>query len=223
MNNGWIKSYRSINQHELLANDNSAFIVFMKLLHQVDKTTGKYTTGRFKLAELTNLKPTTAWDALKRLEKHKMAVIKSDNKKTTVYICNWHKFQATNDNSAVNKPSTNRQQTVTKQEERKRIKKVNTKVLTVDKRNPEITNLISHFEKTVGIMQRKSFQIMAASELIKQHGFERSVGAINAVAASKDQQYAPVISNLEDLRDKWVKLEVFWQRKSKTSNLGVIV
>lgn len=219
MDTGWIKSYRSIIDHELLANDNAAYIVFMKLLHKVDHKTGRYITGRFKLSELTNLPPTTAWDALKRLEKAKMAVIKSDNKKSTITICNWHKYQGNADSPTVIKPTSNRHQTDTKQEVIR--KKEIPKGISADNRDPQVTQLIEHFEKHIGKLSRSTYQPMAAMELIKQHGFERSIAGVNAAAAVRDRKFAPSIANLEDLRDKWINLENFYHREMKPKGVKI--
>lgn len=220
MNKGWVKYYRSIEDHELLANDNAAFIVFMKLLIKVDRKTGKYITGRFKLSELTNLAPSTAWGALKRLEKAEMVDIKADNKKSTIYICNWAKWQDPADTMPDNKRTTNEQQTDTKQEVISKKREVSTKVLTkkqLENRDPQVTQLISHFETTINPMPHAERQPLAAIQLIKQHGFERSMGAINAVVANRGKQYFPSIASLEELRDKWTKLEDYLGRE-RTNN-----
>jgi hypothetical protein len=124
MMNGYVKFFRTVLDHELLANDNNAYIVFTKLLLRVDRKTGNYTTGRFKLAELTNLKPSTAWATLKRLKNHKMVTLRSDSRKTVIHICNWHKFQTDPDRLPDNNLTTNGQPDDTKQERRKKKEEV---------------------------------------------------------------------------------------------------
>lgn len=117
MNSGYIKLYRATLEHPMLAHDNNALIVFLKLLLKADRQTGVTTTGRYVLGELTNLKPITAWKALLRLRDNGMvtlttryqrgnsAVTQSGNSNfTTIHICNWEKWQGTGisaDNSAV--------------------------------------------------------------------------------------------------------------------------
>jgi hypothetical protein len=88
--------------------------------------------------------------------------------------------------------------------------------------NSEVNQVIEHFEKRIGHMPRAKYQRWAASTLIKQHGFEKVIGGINAVVSSRDQQYAPSISTLEALRDKWIDLETFYQR-SQTKKRGLII
>lgn len=115
MDNGFIKLYRSIDQNELLMNDNTAFIVFIKLLLLVDWKTGKCVTGRNKLAVHCNLNPATLYSALKRLESSSMIQQQSNNASTTIYICNWWKYQQ----DVNNKSSARHQPVNTIQEEEK--------------------------------------------------------------------------------------------------------
>ena len=110
-----MKLYRSIDQNELLENDNTAYVVFTKLLTRVDRRTGAYRTGRIKLAHICNLRPSTLRDALNRLQAATMLRQESDSKATTIYICNWWKYQQDDDS----RPSTDRQATDTKQEREK--------------------------------------------------------------------------------------------------------
>lgn len=110
-----MKLYRSIDQNELLENDNTAYVVFTKLLTRVDRRTGAYRTGRIKFAHICNLRPSTLRDALKRLEAATMLRQESDSKATTIYICNWWKYQQDDDS----RPSADRQATDTKQEREK--------------------------------------------------------------------------------------------------------
>lgn len=88
------------------------------------------------------------------------------------------------------------------------------KALAIDKRDPQITQLISRFNDLVGKMPQESYQVTAAIELVRDHGFDRSMAAVAYVATSRGKQYAPNIGSLEELRDKWVKLENFFARES---------
>lgn len=107
MERGYIKLYRAIEENELLANDNTAYVVFIKLLTHADRFTGAYKTGRFKLAAICNLKPTTLYAALKRLESSTMIRQQSDNKMTTIYICNWHTYQQDIDSTVTGRRRAN--------------------------------------------------------------------------------------------------------------------
>lgn len=116
MERGYVKLYRSIDQNELLENDNTALIVFIKLLTRVNRLNGKYTTGRKKLASACNLNPSTLYSALKRLEASTIIQQQSNKTSTTISICNWWEYQ-----QDVNKTSNKLQSTVnTKQEKKKK-------------------------------------------------------------------------------------------------------
>lgn len=95
--NGFIKLHRVILDHSRLSRDNNAYIMFTKLLLKADRHTGTYITGRKKLAALCNLKQTTAWMTLMRLNDDNMVDILSDRSKTKITICNWEKYQSKSD------------------------------------------------------------------------------------------------------------------------------
>lgn len=95
----YYKFYRSIIDHELLANDNNAYIVFTKLLARVDWKTGSINTGKFKLAALLNIKPGTLYGVLKRLEEANMIQQQPNNHFTKITVVNWKKYQQPNSNS----------------------------------------------------------------------------------------------------------------------------
>lgn len=224
MQSGWIKSYRTILDHDLLANDNSAFIVFMKLLHKVDKQTGQYITGRFKLGELTNLKPTTAWDTLQRLKNHKMVTLTSDNKKTTIRICNWQKWQGNGDSSGDNKVTTNRQQSDNKvtlnnnKEVRIKNNSLVKELAKPDNRNLLINEMFSYWETQVGyeIASRMQANRRACFNLLRKHGEENLRKLIGGVALASGDKYAPSISDFADLQAKYNAL-ILWGKKQSTA------
>lgn len=124
---GWIKAHRKITKNYVYQHDPTAWRIFFHLLLTVDRKTGIRILGRNQLAtELKGLKPTTIYQALKRLnDEHQMVDIKSDNKKSTISICKWEDYQVSIDNAVDNKMTTNRQQNDTilyKQEERSKKK-----------------------------------------------------------------------------------------------------
>lgn len=90
---GYVWLWRSIDQNELLDNDNTALIVFIKLLTRVNRHTGSLKTGRNKLANACNIKPSTLYSALKRLEASTIIRQESDSISTTISICNWKEYQ----------------------------------------------------------------------------------------------------------------------------------
>jgi hypothetical protein len=108
MDQGWIKSWRKLLDNQFLMHDNNAFLVFIKLLHLVNKD-GEYVTGRFALAERVNLNSNTLYSVLVRLETQHLINISSNNKYSIISICNWSRYQGS-DNSTLNNAATTRQQ-----------------------------------------------------------------------------------------------------------------
>ena len=119
MDRGYIKLWRIVDQNELLENDNTALLVFIKLLVRVNRLTGSYTTGRKKLANICNLNPSTLYSALKRLEASTIIRQQSNSASTTIYICNWWKYQ-----QDVNTSSSDRRVAVNTIQEKKRKKEI---------------------------------------------------------------------------------------------------
>lgn len=117
--NTWVKLYRKLAENDIMR-DATALQVFVWILLHVDKKTGTYTTGRFLLGDVLEIKPSTARDAIYRLrDKYKIIDTNSDNKKTKISLLNWAKYQPSksgNDTTDDTSPTHGRQQTDTKQE-----------------------------------------------------------------------------------------------------------
>ena len=122
MNNGWVKIYRQLLDNEHLANDNTACLLFIKLILVADKNTGVFTTGRFRLAELANEKPTTVYKVLKRLQKWGMIELSSNNKRTTIYLCNFKDFQQDSNNKVTTKGQQSNNKVTLNKNKEERIK-----------------------------------------------------------------------------------------------------
>lgn len=209
MHDGWLKLYRSLLDHELLSFDNTAYILFTKLLLIADKNTGKYTTGRHRLSALTNMPESTAWGALKRLELHKIVRLQTDSSKTTILICNWTKYQGTADS----RRTEARQQTDTKQEEEKKY---------IDKSiygDSEINGLFDYWEEHTGlaITTQVTRNRQACSSLRKKHGVDGVKKLITLVARSHSDKFSPTVSNFIQLRDKENQI-LIWAKKQVTVN-----
>lgn len=107
MEQGWIKLHRKILDNGIIKKDPCAYIVFSVLLLSANRDTGTVEIGRFMLRDMTGIKPTTCYQALKRLEeKWEIVTQESNNRFTKVFIKNWHKYQ---DNEKQN-DTTQRQQ-----------------------------------------------------------------------------------------------------------------
>lgn len=104
MERGYIKLYRSIESNDLFIRDKTSLLVFIYILISADWKTGELKTGRKVLAAKCNLNPSTTYASLKRLQKMNMISMRSNNQMTTIYICNWRKYQM-DDNNGVNAQS----------------------------------------------------------------------------------------------------------------------
>lgn len=227
---GWVKSYRSVLDHELLANDNSAYIVFTKLLLKVDRKTGKYTTGRFKLGDLCNLKPITAWKALHRLKNGQMVSLSSNNRFTVITICNWTKYQGNGNSSRNNQVTTGEQPSNTKQEEEEEEEVYNPdvkEILPISKgysarrgnssraikpagttkqsfrRAQEIIQLL---QDSTGSIFDAPFDTSIINKLLDAHGLEKVKRVLIHGLSIPKGEYSVTISSPQDLSRKWHKI-----------------
>lgn len=199
-------------------NDNTAFVVFTRLLLLVDWRTGKYITGRNKLAIQFNLNPATLYSALKRLESSSMLQLESNSSSTTIYICNWRKYQ-----QRVNSSSSDGQQDViTKQEEEKEEENIDTKV-SIDKAlqpldkkqiSLDIDEAFNEWQRVHGypIQSKIKNNRFAASNLIKKYGltivkqhiYVAHLANLDRYSKVSTSDIAQLQSNINDL-SRWVK------------------
>lgn len=95
----WVKLHRSINQNQFLMSDQTAFVLFIKLLTFVDKN-GSCRIGRYKMELLTGIKGITAYKALNRLKNEGMVTTSVTGRYTLINISNWHKYQGNGNRSS---------------------------------------------------------------------------------------------------------------------------
>lgn len=206
----FVKLYRKTIENEFLARDNNAFLLFTKLLLRVNWKTGSLITGRYKLSLLVNLKPTTAYATLQRLENAGMVTLEPDSKYTKITVVNWKKYQI-NDSSDDNLMTTSRQldDTINKN---KRIKeeKNNTNVLGIKPQygNVDVNKVMDCFEQSFGMKPtRIAENRKAAYRLIQKLKKADDVCRIIKYAASiQGDKYSLSIGNVLDIEDKLIKL-----------------
>lgn len=92
--NGWVKLHRKLLNNELLKTDHKARNLFVILLLIADRN-GKWSGGRHQLAALSGIKANTVYKKLKSLQNEQQINIKSNNKYSTIVICNWGLYQGT--------------------------------------------------------------------------------------------------------------------------------
>jgi DNA-binding transcriptional regulator YhcF (GntR family) len=112
MENAWIKLHLQSLDNPIFSQDPTAWHIFETCLMKAYPT-GTFTVGRFQLAEISGVKPITAYKALERLRKREMVNTSSNNKRTVVTICNWDKYQSVGNNDVNNKVTTKEQQSNT--------------------------------------------------------------------------------------------------------------
>ena len=106
MNEGWFKTHRKIIENDDLMRNPNLLKLFIVLLSISDYKTGKWSGGRFQLAEFAKMKSSNTYKALKRLEKIKMVTLRSNTKFTTISISNWAKYQGDSNSNSNNKVTT---------------------------------------------------------------------------------------------------------------------
>ncbi len=169
MEKGWIKLHRRVLENVFLMHDDNAFSVFTKLLMMVGREKGQWAGGRHQLGELMNLNHRTLYGVLIRLERQQLISIESNNRYSTITICNWNKYQST-DNNQKDLNSTARQQPrnnhATTTQHSNKNKKENKK--------EKSTNVLVNPDKPDSrVVSRKDFLLL----LVKELGFSDKVMA----------------------------------------------
>lgn len=203
----FVKFYRQLLDNDFLIRDNNAYLVFTKLLLRVNWKTGSITTGRYKFGLLVNLKPTTAYATLRRLENAQMVTLVSDRSSTKITVVNWKKFQSS-DTSDDNSMTTSRQQNDTINKN-KRIKeeKNNTKVLGIYG-NPDINRILETFENSFGMkpVRIQANRNAAQRILLKVKDIDKVCRIVEYAASIQGDKYSPSVGSLLDIEEKLIKL-----------------
>lgn len=108
LGDGWIRLYRTTIDNKIFQKDQTAWHVFETLLLLCDKETGIWEGGRFQLAEMCNIKPSTLYKALVRLNVSKMLTLSSNNRYTAIGIVNWAVFQESGTHPRTTKEHSNK-------------------------------------------------------------------------------------------------------------------
>ena len=208
MERGYVKLWRSIDQNELLDNDNNALVVFTKILTRVNRLTGTLTTGRNKFATTCNMKPTTLYGVLKRLESSSIIRLQSDRNSTTIYICNWQKYQQDN---GTNKTETRSKPVTIQEKKEKENKKESNKEKSLAKHDEFLTiygQLRAFWEERTGrkLSDNKTSRDNLKKLLI-EHTPEEIQYAIAGAAYFQGKQYKPQVLSFAALYEKWDNLQ----------------
>jgi hypothetical protein len=207
MNKGWVKLHRQVMTNDIFRHDRTAWHIFQVLLLVCDKKTGKWSGGRFQLADLCNENPATTYKALKRLEKAKMVTLSSNNKYTTIYICKWKDFQDSGNTIGNNKVTTGEQlgNTLTRIENKELRTNTREQVPSV------VSKLYYEYLKkySIPVTNHKTLQ-SKIKEMEKLYGIEWCVRYLNYMIneyEKVDIKYKPVIMESLDLYRKSKSVE----------------
>ncbi|HET8708957.1 MAG TPA: hypothetical protein VFL85_01610 [Candidatus Saccharimonadales bacterium] len=89
--------------------------------------------------------------------------------------------------------------------------------------DPDVAGIVEEFETVFQLkLKRIRQQRFAAKRLLGRYG-NKVKGGIRAAAAVRDDKYAPQILNLEDLWEKWDKLEAYYRKKRKEQQSNVTI
>lgn len=223
MNNGWIKLHRSVLQNKIFRHDITAWHVFEVLLLMVDKKTAEWSGGRYQLALMCEQKPTTTYQALKRLENANMVTLVSNNKYTSITICKWKEYQGDGDTkrkqlSDIKVTSNGHQSDTLTRIENRELRNIPTVY-----GKPELNELFEYWEQTTGIpiISKIKANRNACNNLFKKHGLISVKKLIDGVVQSQNDKYAPRISDFCSLQSKLNELMV-WGKKNQTTKKGTI-
>lgn len=220
--NGWVKLHRQLLDNEFLASDQTAFVLFIKLLLFV-RDDGSCTLGRQQIERLFGIKGTTAYKAIKRLEKEKMVTTSVTGKYTKINILNWGKYQQAGNRSSNRSVTSgeqvgNRSVTLNKN---KNIKLENTTNVVLDKSsygNTEINEMFNYWQNRVGyeISGKRQANRNACNNLLKKHGADKVKRLIDGVSISQNDRYAPRIADFVQLQSKLSELMAWGKQQTKS-------
>jgi len=229
----WIKFHKKTIDNNIWQRDLTAWHIFETLL--LISNNGKWEGGRFQLAELSHIKPITTYKSLKRLEKAKMVTLTSNNKYTSIYICNWWKYQEKNNNTDNNKVTTKEQQSntinkiidnrykdnITNKDTNNNTKILNTnkdniitKVIVAKQPNIELNELIKFSkENNFPLQGSDKLNRNCAYNLLKKFGLDKSKKLVLGAVSCRGKQYAPSISDFMQLYRKVGDLVNYWSKQ----------
>lgn len=206
--NGWIKFHKKTIENEMWRNDRTAWHIFEGLLMIVKTETGSWSGGRLQMSQLFGIKDTTIYKALLRLQKANMVTLSSNNKFSTIHICNWKKYQAVSNNASNNKVTTKGQQsnTLKRNKETKETKKA-----TLEQAPNPVSKLYYQYLKKYRIPVRNHKTLAGKiKEMESLNGTDWSVRYLTFMLTEYESlqvNFKPEITESLDLYNKSKKIE----------------
>lgn len=81
--------------------------------------------------------------------------------------------------------------------------------------NKDVDNIVSTFQETFRTTKTSRADRYAADRLAKLHGAQAVSSLIKLYATMNNDEYAPVISNVKQLEDKWINVVSFIRKKAQ--------
>src|SRR3990167_2289585 len=187
MGEGWVKLHRKLLDNRMLKYDHGALVVFVALLLLVRKNDGTYDTGRFRLAQIVGMNPSTIYKVLKRLEFSKMITINSNTRYSLITICNWSDYQQPSNTKSNNEVTTGEQRGNTKQEvtiKNKEVSSVGKDKFPIEQVKKIFDHYIECFDKNPNRYKLTSSRIKTIRSRLKGRGEEMLLEAIQKTSRS---------------------------------------
>jgi hypothetical protein len=89
----------------------------------------------------------------------------------------------------------------------------------VDKRNPDIQEIIDAFTENFGTTKSTRWDRYAAKRLSDKYGADRIVKVIQILAAHGGEPYVPSVGSVRELEEKLVKVQSFFKRLQANSEV----
>jgi hypothetical protein len=232
MDNGFITLHRKITENPIWQ-DIELFRLFITILlhanYKESKTIykdeevvlkrGQLACGRFKLAALSGLHPSTVYRKLMLLEKLKILNIKSNNHFSIITITNYGKYQTPQEKAEqqIEQPMNNQRTQSNKDNNINNINTLQPKV--ADQANQvldvfyKINPLIKYQNKTI----RK-----AANDLINKLGLEKTIKAAEYAVSIQVDKYAPTITSPTELLNKYGQLQAYYAKNNIKQTRNIV-
>lgn len=211
---GYVKLHRSLLDNSLFFKDKNATYVFITLLLLVDRETGTYRGGRFKLASITGIKPRTIYDVCKRLATHTMITCNPHADYTEITVVNWKKYQDahTPDERQTNATHTqlNTIQEVRSKNKEVPIRKEEFKTYFKEKKTAgnispamrgQVAKVIKLFEDARAGVYNNRLHTEPIAGLIKKHGYDMVYEKTEEALSLPKTDYNPWFDKPIDLAD----------------------
>lgn len=86
-----------------------------------------------------------------------------------------------------------------------------------DLRRKDIQHILDRFQELFGNPKNSRWDRFAAKRLVEKFGEENVIKVIEALGATKDEQYAPSVYSVQQLENKWLAVGEHLKRQAEGS------